>query len=99
MEFPAAAQGWIALRCSGLSEEQRAIVKAKSQGKLELSEVSSALRSCFPQYRATSKAKKPVTSAMVVEEREAEEMDHNDEEFGAVHCFDQRQDQAEAPRI
>ena len=88
VEFPAAAQGWIALHCSGLSEEQRAIVKAKSQGKLELPEVSSALRSCFPQYRATSKAKKPVTSAMVVEEREAEEMDHNEEEsFQDVEAF------------
>ena len=88
VEFPAAAQGWIALHCYGLSEEQRAIVKAKSQGKLELPEVSSALRSCFPQYRATSKAKKPVTSAMVVEERDTEEMDHKEEDsFQDVEAF------------
>ena len=33
--FPEPAKGWIALHCVGLSEEQKAIVKAKTQGSLE----------------------------------------------------------------
>ena len=46
VEFPSVAQGWIALNCSGLTEEQKAIVKAKTQGKLELPVITAALRSC-----------------------------------------------------
>ena len=93
VEFPAAAQGWIALHCSGLSEEQRAIVKAKSQGKLELAAISSALRSCFPQYRASARAKKPMTPALAVEaEAEGDEAADEDnfpdvEAFLADHSF------------
>ena len=65
VEFPAVAQGWIALNCSGLTEEQKAIVKAKTQGKLELSVVTAALRSCFPNFRANAKARKPVSTLAV----------------------------------
>ena len=56
--FPSQAEGWILLHCAGLSEEQRAIVKAKSQGKLEFGAVSQALRSCFPEFKAPSGRKK-----------------------------------------
>ena len=57
-DFPSPARGWIALNCAGLSEEQKAIIKAKTQGSLEYDDVSKAFRSCFPMYKAGSKAKK-----------------------------------------
>ena len=47
-DFPSAAQGWIVLNCAGLSEEQKAIIKAKTQGSLQFDDVAAALRSCFP---------------------------------------------------
>ena len=63
VEFPSVAQGWIALNCAGLSEEQKAIAKAKSQGRLELEVISASMRSCFPQFRAAAgKTKKPVST-------------------------------------
>ena len=43
-----------------MSEEQRAIVKAKSQGQLDFELVSQALRSCFPEYKAASNRKKSI---------------------------------------
>ena len=36
VQFPLEAQGWICLHQSGLSEDQRAIVTAKTQGDLKL---------------------------------------------------------------
>ena len=66
-DFPSAAQGWIVLNCAGLSEEQKAIIKAKTQGSLQFDDVAAALRSCFPLYKANSKARRPL-GALVVEE-------------------------------
>jgi hypothetical protein len=43
VKFPSEAKGWILLHCAGMSEEQRAIVKAKSQGRLDFEVVSQAL--------------------------------------------------------
>ena len=60
VKFPSEAKGWILLHCAGMSEEQRAIVKAKSQGQLDFELVSQALRSCFPEYKATSNRKKSI---------------------------------------
>ena len=57
VEFPTEAKGWVALHCAGLTEEQKAIVKAKTQGDLDLEKVSAALRSCFPLYKATGRKK------------------------------------------
>lgn len=64
--FPAEAKGWILLHCCGMTEEQRAIVKAKTQGKLDFEVVSAALRSCFPDYKAPS-GRKRATAAYVAE--------------------------------
>ena len=69
VDFPSPAQGWIALNCAGLSEEQKAIVKAKTQGKLDLPTVTAALRSCFPQLRVSSaKARRPVNTTLLAED-------------------------------
>eukprot|EP00435_Cladocopium_sp_Y103_P008629 s763_g2.t1 len=65
VDFPAEARGWVALNCSGLSADQRAIVTAKSGGDLKFETVVSSLRSCFPDYVANSKSKK-VSPVMVV---------------------------------
>eukprot|EP00435_Cladocopium_sp_Y103_P057771 s2526_g20.t1 len=55
VDFPSEARGWIALHCIGLTEEQKAIVKAKAQGSLQFDDITSALRSCFPLYKAMGK--------------------------------------------
>ena len=33
-DFPSSARGWITLNCAGLSEQEKAIIKAKTQGSL-----------------------------------------------------------------
>lgn len=66
-DFPSAAQGWIVLNCAGLSEEQKAIIKAKTQGSLQFDDISAAFRSCFPLYKANNKARRPL-GALVVED-------------------------------
>ena len=70
VEFPLEAQGWICLHQSGLSEDQRAIVTAKTQGDLKLSSVISSMRSCFPDFRASGRGIKPrgAASAILVDD-------------------------------
>lgn len=70
--FPEEAQGWICLHASGLSEDQRAIVTAKTQGELKFDVVTAAMRSCFPDYRAPSKTSKIRSSAALLLEHETE---------------------------
>ena len=70
VDFPSQAQGWIMLNCAGLSEEQKAIVKAKAQGNLNVDQISAAFRSCFPLYKANSKARRPVSTMLVEDPRE-----------------------------
>eukprot|EP00435_Cladocopium_sp_Y103_P008459 s2127_g2.t1 len=70
VEFPGEAQGWICLHQSGLSEDQSAIVTAKTQGDLKLNTVMQSMRSCFPDFRASgrsAKARGP-TGAMLVDD-------------------------------
>eukprot|EP00435_Cladocopium_sp_Y103_P046401 s3767_g13.t1 len=70
VEFPQEAQGWICLHQSGLSEDQRAIVTAKTQGELKLNSAATAMRSCFPDFRASGRSSKPrcATGAMLVDD-------------------------------
>ena len=66
VDFPPEAQGWICLNCAGFTEEQKAIIKAKTQGSLTYEDVSAAIRSCFPSYKASgAKARKPIGALMV----------------------------------
>ena len=53
VDFAKEARGWIALHCASLTEEQKAIVKAKTQGALDLDTISAGIRSCFPQLKAS----------------------------------------------
>ncbi|CAE7379807.1 RE1, partial [Symbiodinium pilosum] len=89
VDFPTQARGWIMLHCAGLTEEQKAIVKAKTQGSLDMDTVSAGIRSCFPTFRASSvKARKP-TSVMLAED--AADQGASDEvadsEFDDVEAF------------
>ena len=59
VDFPSEARGWICLNASGLSEDQRAIVTAKTQGDFKIETVVAAMRSCFPDFKATAKQTKP----------------------------------------
>ncbi|CAE7416880.1 GIP, partial [Symbiodinium pilosum] len=68
--FPKEAHGWIALHCAGLSEEQKAIVKAKTQGKLDLETVSAGSRFCFSSLKATGVKTKRPTSVLLAEDED-----------------------------
>ena len=69
IDFPSEARGWICLNSSGLSPDQRAIVTAKTQGDLKLETVMAAMRSCFPDFRAS---KKHVRGAYIVHHEDTE---------------------------
>ena len=88
MDFPSPAQGWIALNYAGLSEEQKAIAKAKMQGKLDLPTVTAALRSCFPQLRVSSaKARRPVNTTLLAEDTAVDDSMPDVDGFGDVETF------------
>ena len=50
VDFPEEVRGWVLLHCSGLSENERAVVLARGQGDLKFDSVSQAMRSCYPEY-------------------------------------------------
>lgn len=50
VSFPSEARGWMALRWSGLSEEQQAVVKGRALGVLKLDTISQAMRSVYPDF-------------------------------------------------
>lgn len=54
--FPSEARGWMALRWSGLSEEQQAVVKGRALGVLKLDTISQAMRSVYPDFVNRRKA-------------------------------------------
>ena len=66
VSFPEEARGWIVLRRSGLSEEQQAVVLARSLGVLKREEVSRAMRSCYPDF--TAPRKRALGAGMVEDE-------------------------------
>ena len=66
VSFPEEARGWIVLRRSGLSEEQQAVVLARSLGVLTREEVSRAMRSCYPDF--TAPRKRALGAGMVEDE-------------------------------
>ena len=84
VNFPPQAQGWIALNCAGFSEEQKAIIKAKAQGKLDIDSIMSSMRSCFPQYKA-GKARKPMSGTYLAEDAELSDGFADVEAFIADH--------------
>ena len=68
VDFPEEARGWLTLHRSSLSDEQRAVVLARSQGCLKKESVGKAMRSCFPDYVVPRK--KSFGAGIVVNEDE-----------------------------
>jgi hypothetical protein len=85
VDFPSEARGWICLNASGLSEDQRAIVTTKTQGDFKIETVVAAMRSCFPDFKATAKQTKPkpVTAFLAQDEVET-----GDEELASTEVHD-----------
>lgn len=71
VDFPSEARGWICLTASGLSPDQRAIVTAKTQGDLKFDVVAAAMRSCFPDFKASRKSR--AAPALLVQQPDLEE--------------------------
>ena len=69
VSFPEEAKGWILLHCGGMSEEQRAVVLARTDGVLKFDVLSTAMRSCFPEFVVP---KKKTVAAHYVENEDAE---------------------------
>lgn len=84
--FPEQARGWITLRCAGLSDEQRAIIKAKTQGDLAYEKIAQAFQSCFPTYKASSRAKKAI-GCLMVEEIQDDVLSQDGETYPDVEAF------------
>ena len=53
--FPSEARGWVLLHRAGLSEEQKAVVLARASGSLKRDDISTALRSCYPDLVVKTK--------------------------------------------
>ena len=103
VDFPTAARGWLVLNCAGLSDEQKAIIKAKTQGKLEYDEVAAAFRSCFPMYKAPGSKVRRVIGAMPAEAEvdESSQLDSFDdvEAFLADHDAATQGESADAQEL
>ena len=55
MKFPEESQGWVLLHRSGFTEEQKAVILARSLGDLKREEIAKAIRSCYPEYTVKKK--------------------------------------------
>ena len=53
VDFPTEARGWICLHAAGLTEDQRAIVTAKTQGDMKLDVVMGAMRFLLPRLQSS----------------------------------------------
>lgn len=55
VEFPEEARGWLILHRSTLTDEQKAIVLARSLGSLKREQIGTAMRSCYPDFIVSRK--------------------------------------------
>ena len=84
VQFPTEARGWLVLNCSGMSEEQRAVVLARCHGSLKFDDVSQAMRSCFPEFVVP---KRRANAAHYIEEDETSWYDYG--EYGSGEQVDE----------
>eukprot|EP00435_Cladocopium_sp_Y103_P065475 s772_g27.t1 len=61
--FPQQARGWILLHRAGLTEEQKAVILARSHGQMEREKIAVAMRSCYPDM--VCKTAKPAAVHLV----------------------------------
>ncbi|CAL1155093.1 unnamed protein product [Cladocopium goreaui] len=65
--FPDEARRWILFQCSGLNEEKRAVVLARTQGELKFHTMALSMRSYYPDFVVSRR--KSAASAHLVEPR------------------------------
>ena len=58
------------MNCAGLSEREKAIIKANTQGSLKFDDVAAAFRSCFPAFKVSSSKAKKLIGALQVDVEE-----------------------------
>ena len=95
VDFPTQARGWLLLNRSGLNEEQKAVVLARSGGSMTKDDIGRAMRSCYPEYTVSKRR----FGASLVENDEAEwlndaadPLDEEVEAFLAEHGSDLQDD-------
>ena len=85
VNFPEEARGWMILHRSGLSDEQKAVVLARSLGVLKREEIGRAMRSCYPDFVV---GKRRAAGISLVEDSLPPEDDiAADEEFDELEQF------------
>lgn len=71
VNFPDEARGWISLQCSGMSEEEQAVVLARTQSELKFDAMAVWMRSCLPDFTVP---KRRATGAHLVETKSMAEV-------------------------
>ena len=85
VSFPEEAKGWIILHRSGLNEEQKAVVLARSLGVMKRETIAASMRSCYPEFVMTKR--KPMGISLVeTEEPTIDDIDQ-DPVFAEVEAF------------
>lgn len=97
VNFPDEARGWLILNRSGLSDEQRAVILARSGGSLKREEVGRAMRSCYPEFIVPKRKTFGVnlvenSSEVVPEDDEADSVIQEVETFLADHALNEPDD-------
>eukprot|EP00435_Cladocopium_sp_Y103_P075356 s4_g56.t1 len=101
VKFPDEARGWLMLHRAGLSEEQKAVVIARAGGDLSREKISTAMRSCYPDFIARRKGAAVVDEVFPVEDHDdAPPLDtefQDVEEFVSEHLGNTSLDDDEFP--
>eukprot|EP00435_Cladocopium_sp_Y103_P069437 s934_g33.t1 len=79
VDFPDEARGWLTLHRSGLNEEQKAVILARSNGSLKRDDVGRAMRSCYPDFVVSKK--KNFGLSLVEDEGESVPFDEETDEL------------------
>ena len=90
VDFPDEARGWILLQCSGMNEEQRAVVLARTQGSLKFDTMSQSMRSCYPDFTVSRKKAAHLVEARSMAETMAESTEEAttmEEDFRDIELF------------
>jgi len=77
VDFPDEARGWLILNRSGLSDEQRAVVLARSGGSLKRDAIGRAMRSCYPDF--TVPKRKSFGLSLVEAEEDLDTIEEDDD--------------------
>ena len=83
--FPEEAKGWLILHRSGLNEEQKAVVLARSGGVMKRETVGKAMRSCYPEL--TAPKKKMFGAGLIQHDLPLSEEPEDDPLFQEVESF------------